>query len=220
MRVTGGAHEFAERGLHDGRLALHHGNVAARLLDRRHQLPAGEAQKLFQIRAPLRRRMIPRPVRAMASSASAAGASRSRSPSFESLHAERRHGVAEIVQNSLGQFGKAGLERLVDELPAGIRHAFDHAVELARQLGNLILPMNIQPRPEVRAFADRDRTPGHPRQGPEHDAVEGGDQQQQDRDRGADQVQRRIGHGAVTTLGDPARNVDAQAHQRPCRRYP
>ena len=118
------------------------------------------------------------------------------------------------MQNSLGQFGKAGLERLVDELPAGIRHAFDHAVELARQLGNLILPMNIQPRPEVRAFADRDGTPGHPRQGPEYDAVEGGDQQQQDRDRGADQVQRRIGHGAVTTLGDPAWNLDAQAHQR------
>ena len=50
---------------------------------------------------------------------------------FREPDAEGRHGVAEIVQDSLGQFSKSGLERLVDELAAGVRHAFDHAVELA-----------------------------------------------------------------------------------------
>ena len=83
------------------------------------------------------------------------------------------------MQYPLGEFGKSGLKRLIDELPAGIRHPLDHAVELPRQLGDLILPRNIQARRQIRALADRDRMPGDARQGPQHDAIERGDQQQQ-----------------------------------------
>ena len=43
VRIARGAHEFAQRGLHDGRLPLHHRDVAARLLDRSRQFPACEA---------------------------------------------------------------------------------------------------------------------------------------------------------------------------------
>ncbi len=178
------------------------------------QLAACQTQKLFQIRAPrgalallgefregeihIARGRIAQPVAEL------------RDP-----NAQRRHGISEVVQHPFGKFGKSGLERLIDELPARVRDTLDHPIELPCKHGNLVTPGNIQPSRQVRTLTDRHCVARHAGQGLENDAVERDDQKHQDRDRRADQVQRGIGHRALAALGDPTRHLDAKAHQRP-----
>src|ERR1700676_5586955 len=120
-----------------------------------------------------------------------------------------------------GKFNRAvrnlrnsGLKLLATNLPPGLATPFAHAVELAREDGNLVATRQIQPRREVAAFADGDRVPGDVGERRQHHPIEYDDEQSQCRQRGDYQIRRRVTYRAQPAFRNLAGNIDVQRHQR------
>ena len=70
-------------------------------------------------------------------------------------HAQGRHRITEVVQHALRELGESRMERLIDELTAGLLHARDHAIEFARQTADLVAALKFSRDAKIRALADR-----------------------------------------------------------------
>lgn len=74
------------------------------------------------------------------------------------VHAERCHGIAEVVQDAAGVLGNAGIERQIDQPALCVGDALDHAVELAGKIPKFIAALQAHGH---RARLRRARSPRH-----------------------------------------------------------
>jgi hypothetical protein len=83
-----------------------------------------------------------------------------------------------------------------------------------RQPSDFIAALEVQPRRQVLAAADRHCMTRHVRQRHEHHAIEHQQQQQQHDDGSGEQADRCVGNGGVAALRDTPRHVDTQGRER------
>ena len=144
------------------------------------ELPARQPHELLKIRAaPPASTALAAEFRDRLRPHSSVGAARKRSRSLDSRTTDRRHGIAEIVQNPLGELGECRLKGLVDHLSARFGHARNHSIKLARENANLVLPIEIQAPRQILARPDGHRMASHPCERGQNHTIQDHDQQNQ-----------------------------------------
>ena len=204
------AHLLGERALDDAGLARDQCDVLLRAVDGSGELLAGEAQELAQVAAAL---AVVAALLQLGRRLRCVLGGRDAQPLGERREAypDRSHGIAEVVQHALGEFRKAGLVGLIDELGAGLRDPPDHAIEFARQHADLVAALEIEPRGQVAVLAQRHGVPRHERERPQDHAVEYQHQQHHHDHRGGHQAGGGVAHRRLAAHGDLARHAPVAA---------